>query len=182
MYDAGSSACVLHLQNNSRTTSRFSHPRSAPATASSAGWLSLSTMPQSHRSRSSVACLPTSNWAYRVTVRRMKNRDLDQVAVIVVLQRDAGANSAEVLDQIVDNIRARQEIRRLITVLTAQGRMAKWIVSLLPVVLLLAITLINPSYMHPMWHETVGHLFLALSAVMVFSGSLVIGRIIDIDV
>ncbi|MFL5953772.1 MAG: VWA domain-containing protein [Gaiellaceae bacterium] len=120
--------------------------------------------------------------ALRVTVKRMANRDLDQVAVIVVLQRDAGANSAEVLDQIVDNIRARQEIRRLIRVLTAQGRMAKWIVSLLPVGLLLAITLINPGYMRPMWHETVGHFFLALAAVMVTTGSILIGRIIDIDV
>jgi tight adherence protein B len=119
--------------------------------------------------------------ALRVTVRRMANRDLDQVAVIVVLQRDAGANSAEVLDQIVDNIRARQEIRRLVRVLTSQGRMARWIVSILPVGLLLIISLINPSYMHPMWHETIGHIFLSFAAIMIVCGSLIIGKIIDID-
>lgn len=119
--------------------------------------------------------------ALGVTVVRMANRDLDQVAVVVVLQRDAGANSAEVLDQIVDNIRARQEIRRLVSVLTAQGRMARWIVSLLPVGLLLVISLLNPSYMTPLWHGGVGHAFLALAAIMIVAGSLIIGRIIDID-
>jgi tight adherence protein B len=119
--------------------------------------------------------------ALAVTVARMDNRDLDQVAVVVVLQRDAGANSAEVLDQIVDNIRSRQEIRRLISVLTAQGRMAKWIVSLLPVGLLLFISLINPSYMTPLWHGGVGHAFLALAAVMIIAGAIIIGRIIDIE-
>jgi tight adherence protein B len=112
----------------------------------------------------------------------MANRDLDQVAVVAVLQRDAGANSAEVLDQIVDNIRSRQEIRRLVRVLTAQGRMARWIVSLLPVVLRLIITALNSSYMHPMWHEFIGHVFLTLAAVMVVVGSAIIGRIVDIEV
>jgi tight adherence protein B len=120
--------------------------------------------------------------ALGVTVKRMANRDLDQVAVVAVLQRDAGANSAEVLDQIVGNIRARQEIRRLVRVLTAQGRMARWIVSLLPLGLLLVISSMNPTYMHPMWHETVGHVFLGLATIMVIAGSIVIGRIVDIEV
>jgi tight adherence protein B len=125
--------------------------------------------------------VPLEN-ALGLTVKRMANRDLDQVAVVAVLQRDAGANSAEVLDQIVDNIRSRQEIRRLVRVLTAQGRMARWIVSLLPVVLLLIITALNSSYMHPMWHEFIGHVFLTLAAVMVVVGSAIIGRIVDIEV
>lgn len=119
--------------------------------------------------------------ALGVTVRRMQSRDLDQVAVVAVLQRDAGANSAEVLDQIVDNIRSRQEIRRLVRVLTAQGRMARWIVSLLPVALLVIITMLNSSYMHPMWHETIGHIALVGCAIMITLGSMIIGRIVDIE-
>ena len=35
----------------------------------------------------------------------MQNRDLDQVALVASLQRDTGGNSAEVLDQVVENIR-----------------------------------------------------------------------------
>ena len=62
----------------------------------------------------------------------MNNRDLDQVAIVAALQRDTGGNSAEVLDQVAENIRGRMELRRLIRVLTAQGRLARWIVSLLP--------------------------------------------------
>ncbi len=182
MFDGGSSACGRRSQTSLRTTSRFSRPRSAPDTASSADDAAEPSKSEFRRVLADEQLGVPLEDALRVTVRRMANRDLDQVAVIVVLQRDAGANSAEVLDQIVDNIRSRQEIRRLIRVLTAQGRMAKWIVSLLPVALLLAISLINPGYMRPMWHETVGHLFLALAAVMVVAGSIVIGRIIDIDV
>lgn len=125
--------------------------------------------------------VPLEN-ALGVVVQRMANPDLDQVALVSTLQRDAGANSAEVLDRVVENVRARLEIRRLIRVLTAQGRMARWIVSLLPVALLLAITALNSEYMHPMWHETVGQMFLVLAAVMIVTGSVIIGRIIEIEV
>ena len=68
-----------------------------------------------------------------VTARRMDSRDMEQVAVVALLQRDAGGNMAEVLDRVIENIRARQEVLRLVRTLTAQGRLSRWILSLLPV-------------------------------------------------
>ena len=117
-----------------------------------------------------------------VVVRRMDNQDLDQVALVASLQRDTGGNAAEVLDQVVLNIRGRMELRRLVQTLTAQGRMARWIVSLLPAFLLLAIMVINPDYADPLWHRTVGQIALVLATLLVITGSLVIRRIVDIKV
>ena len=59
--------------------------------------------------------------------RRMASRDLEQVALLAELQRTAGGNSAEVLDTVVETIRERADLRRLVRTLTAQGRMARWI-------------------------------------------------------
>jgi len=120
--------------------------------------------------------------ALGTTVQRMANKDLDQVALVASLQRDTGGNSAEVLDQVVENIRNRQELRRLIKTLTAQGRMARWIVSLLPVALFFAIWALNPTYIRPLWAEMPGQAFLVLGGIMVITGSLVIKKIIDIKV
>ena len=64
----------------------------------------------------------------------MANRDLEQVALLAELQRTAGGNSAEVLDTVVETIRERADLRRLVQTLTAQGRMARWILTALPVV------------------------------------------------
>ena len=83
--------------------------------------------------------------ALHVTAYRMKNRDVVQIALVAKLQRDAGTNAADVLDQVSDNVRARLELRRLVTTLTAQGRMARWIVSLLPVVLFVGIYFAQPG-------------------------------------
>jgi tight adherence protein B len=120
--------------------------------------------------------------ALGTVARRMKNRDIEQVALVSSLQRETGGNSAEVLDRVIENIRERQALRRLIRALTAQGRLSRWIVSFLPVALLLLISAINPSYMKPLFTHTSGHVILALGAVMIVAGSLVIKRIVEFKV
>ena len=120
--------------------------------------------------------------AFDVVVRRMKNRDLEQVALVAALQRDTGGNTAEVLDRVAETVRARFELRRLVKTLTTQGRMSRWVVSLLPVALVGFILLLSPGYIEPMFTNPLGRVLLAFAAVMVVAGSIVIGRIVNIKV
>lgn len=113
---------------------------------------------------------------------RMANRDLEQVSLVAALQRETGGNTAEVLDRVTDTIRERFELRRLVKTLTAQGRMSRWVVSALPVVLLGVITLINPGYMEPLYGTGTGRGLLVAAGVFVVFGSVVIGRIVNIKV
>jgi tight adherence protein B len=120
--------------------------------------------------------------ALHVVVERMESRELEQVALVGALQRQTGGNTAEVLDRVTETIRERFELRRTVRTLTAQGRLSRWVVSLLPVFLLLVISLLNPGYMHPLVATTPGRIALVFAALMVVSGSLVIKRIINIKV
>ena len=70
--------------------------------------------------------------AFQVVVERMENKDLDQVALVARLQREVGSNSAEVLDRVVETVRGRMELRRLVRTLTAQGRFSRWVLTALP--------------------------------------------------
>jgi tight adherence protein B len=120
--------------------------------------------------------------ALDMVVQRMKNADLAQVALVAALQRQTGGSTAEVLDRVVDTVRERQELRRLIKTLTAAGRMSRWVVTALPLVLLLAITLLNPGYLDPLFSHTSGRILFVFAALLVTGGSLVIKRIVDIKV
>ena len=60
--------------------------------------------------------------ALEVTAKRMQNPRHGPGRVLALVQREAGGNTAEVLDQVTMNIRARMDIRRLVKVLTAQGK------------------------------------------------------------
>jgi tight adherence protein B len=114
--------------------------------------------------------------------KRMDCSDLEQVALVAALGRETGGNTAEVLDRVNDSIRERFELRRLVRTLTAQGRMSRWVVSFLPLVLVGAILIINPGYLKPLAEEPLGRALIALSILMVIAGSLVIRRIVNIKV
>ena len=120
--------------------------------------------------------------ALRVVVQRMDSRELEQVALVGALQRETGGNTAEVLDRVTDTIRERFELRRTVSTLTAQGRMSRWVLTFLPVGLLLIISVINPGYMHVMYQSTVGRVLLLMASISIVCGSLVIKRIVNIKV
>ena len=120
--------------------------------------------------------------AIRRLARRMANRDIEQVALLAELQRTTGGNSAEVLDTVVATIRERAEMRRLVRTLTAQGRMARWILTALPIFLTAFLWLIHPEVMAKFVTSGGGQVALVLAAGMVAAGSFVIQRIVDIDV
>jgi len=120
--------------------------------------------------------------ALHVVVERMDSRDLEQVALVAALQHETGGNTAEVLERVTDTIRERFELRRTVRTLTAQGRMSRWVLTLLPIFLFLFVNLINPGYMHILYSSTVGKVLLVLAAISVTIGSLVIKRIVNIKV
>lgn len=113
---------------------------------------------------------------------RMASRDLDQVALLAELQRTAGGNAAEVLDTVVDTLRERADLRRLMQTLTAQGRLARWILTALPVVVGLGMWLLQEDAMRPLLTTSVGQILLVAATIMVVAGSLVIQRIVEIEV
>jgi tight adherence protein B len=120
--------------------------------------------------------------ALGVVVYRMDNNDLEQVALVAALQRKTGSSAAEVLDRVNETVRERFELRRLVNTLTAQGRLSRWIVSLLPPALMLVISLINPNYLDPLFSTPGGRLLLVVATFLVIMGSLVIKRIVEIKV
>jgi tight adherence protein B len=118
----------------------------------------------------------------RIVAERMASSDVEQLALVAELQREAGGNSAEVIDRVAETVRERFDLRRMIQTLTTQGRMSRWIVSALPVFIIIVFELENPHYLHPMVASTVGKVILALAAAWAALGSYVIKRIVEIEV
>jgi tight adherence protein B len=119
--------------------------------------------------------------ALETVVRRMASEDLEQVALVAALHRETGGNTAEVLDRVNEVVRGRIELRQRVRTLTAQGRLSRWVVTFLPVGLMLILTALNPGYMSPLFTHTIGRVLLVLAAIMVVGGSLAIKRIVDIE-
>ena len=79
-------------------------------------------------------------------LERVPSPDLRVVVTAILVQRDTGGNLGEILDRTVFVIRERVRIQGEIRVQTAQGRITGYVLTLLPVFMLLAINVVNPGY------------------------------------
>jgi tight adherence protein B len=120
--------------------------------------------------------------ALMVMSRRMQSYDAEQLGLVMKLQREAGGNTAEVLDRVAEVIRGRMELRRMVDVLTAQARISRWILTSLPIFVLLALSFTGGDYLDPMIHSLIGRIALVFGAVLVLIGSLWIKQISKLDV
>jgi tight adherence protein B len=113
--------------------------------------------------------------------KRLDVRDVEWVVQAIRIQQTVGGRLADLLHTLADFIRAREEIRREVDVLTAEGRISAWVLGALPVFLLVAISVMNPNYMNSMFQGW-GYIWLAGSACSVFFGVMFINRMVKIDV
>jgi tight adherence protein B len=87
---------------------------------------------------------------------RTRIGDLRYFVVAVLIQRQAGGNLAELLKSISALVRERIALRGVVRVMSAEGRLSAWILGLLPFVISLLISLINPGFFKVLWTEGVG--------------------------
>jgi tight adherence protein B len=113
--------------------------------------------------------------------RRLDIKDLVWVVQAIRIQQTVGGKLADLLHTLADFIRAREEIRREVRVLTAEGRISAWILGGLPVFLLLAIQTSSPKYMEPMFQGW-GIAVLAATGASVAIGVGIILRMVKIDI
>jgi tight adherence protein B len=113
---------------------------------------------------------------------RMDAPDLDQVALVAALNRRSGSNVAEALDRVSEGARERQDLRREVQALTAQAKMSSWVLTSLPGVLLLGLSLVSPRYAFPLFHTTMGIVLLVIGAGMVFAGWKALKKITEIRI
>ena len=115
-------------------------------------------------------------------VERIDNEDLELVVASIQIQNEVGGSLAEVLDTISETIRERIKIKAEIQTMTSQQRMTGWLMSGLPILLAVGMTLLNPDYMmalfQPGW-------ILAIpigALVMIVIGNIVMRIVVRIEV
>jgi tight adherence protein B len=108
--------------------------------------------------------------------------DVKFFGTAVLLQKETGGNLAELLDKLSYVMRERFKILRQLRVYTAQGRLTLLILMALPPILLFVLSMLNPEFVHPLFHDPLGHNLIAVGLVLQATGYFMIRRIIDIKV
>lgn len=113
---------------------------------------------------------------------RIGSDDLTLVVTSIDIARKTGGNLTEIFDRISETIRGRMRIERKVRTLTAQGRLQGLIVSLMPFLLCIVMTMMKPGLMIPFLTSLRGIGCLAAATVMVIAGWFFIRKIVTIKV
>lgn len=113
---------------------------------------------------------------------RVPNDNQDLVNTAVNIQREVGGNLAEILEAIGHTIRDRVKLDGEIRVLTSQGRITGWVISLLPILLTIFLYIISPGYMGGLVENRMcGWPMLGCGLALIGTGAAIIQKIVQID-
>jgi len=112
---------------------------------------------------------------------RMDSPEIEYVGIVAKMQREAGGNTAEVLDQVISTIRERLQLKRMVRTLTAQGRMGGGVITAMPLIVGFGMAFLNPGYFDPMFNSALGVGLFFLGAVMLAAGWFAIRKIVDVE-
>jgi tight adherence protein B len=107
--------------------------------------------------------------------------DLKWAVEAVRIQQSTGGRLAPILHTLAQFMRMRQEVRREVQTLTAEGRMSGYVLAALPIFVALAITTTDPGYLDPMF-KGVGLVVLIVTGVLMGFGYWVMRRMVNIEV
>jgi tight adherence protein B len=113
---------------------------------------------------------------------RVPSIDVRFFVTALLIQKETGGNLAEILDGLARVIRDRFRIYREVRVRTAQGRLTAGILIALPIFMLIVLMVLNPTYMKVLFQDPKGSVILSVAAIMQVVGSLLIWKIIHIEV
>ncbi len=113
---------------------------------------------------------------------RVGSDDLQLVCLSIETARQTGGNLTEIFEQISATIRERMRIENRIRTLTSQGKLQGIVVGSMPVVIGIALLIVDPGLMLPFLHSLTGVVVIAAVVVLITLGALIIRKIIRIDV
>jgi tight adherence protein B len=113
------------------------------------------------------------------TAERIGSKNLSFVLTAVTIQRQIGGSLAGLFDMVADTVRQRQQFARKIRGLTAMGRMSAYVLAALPFLIAMVISVLNPTYMAPLWGTQTGHQLIAVGLVMLATGALILKKIVS---
>lgn len=112
---------------------------------------------------------------------RLDSTDFEMMATAISIQRRSGGNLAEILEGVAETIRYRQSFKQEVAALTSQARYSALIVASVPVLLVLALTAMDPIRYGLLFTDPVGRMILGAAIAMDVFGYLVIKQVSKVE-
>lgn len=113
---------------------------------------------------------------------RVPSTDVRYFVVAVLIQREAGGNLTEVLDNLSTLIRNRLKFHAKVKVLSTEGRMSGWVLGLLPFILAGLLNFANHDFISILWTDPAGIMITNILLAMMAAGGFWLYKLTQIRV
>ena len=107
--------------------------------------------------------------------------DLQWAVEAVRIQQTTGGRLAPILHTLANFMRMRQEVRREVQTLSAEGRVSGYVLFALPLFIAFSIITTDPTYLQPMYHGAGLVVLIGTAGLMAF-GYWIVRRMVNIEV
>jgi tight adherence protein B len=113
---------------------------------------------------------------------RMPLSEVNFLGIVMAIQSKTGGNLSEALGNLSKVLRDRKKMKQKIRSVSQEAKSSAAIIGALPFVIMGALTVLNPSYMDPLFNTTAGNVMLVGCGTWMLTGVLVMRKMINFDI
>lgn len=118
--------------------------------------------------------------ALTAVAARVGSEDFNWVVEAISINREVGGDLTELLDRAATTIRERENVRRQVKSLSAEGRLSAYVLGGIPVGLFFYMQISNPDYVGELTSSGLGWIMLGVAITMMTLGSLWMRKLVQV--
>ena len=115
-------------------------------------------------------------------VERVPLSEVNFLAIVMTIQSKTGGNLSEALGNLSRVLRDRKKMKQKVVAVSQEAKSSAAIIGSLPFILSGALTMLNPTYLTPMFNTQLGQMLLIGSGIWMLTGVLVMKKMINFQI
>lgn len=124
----------------------------------------------------------TMDRALKKFYERVPLPEVNFFVIVLTIQAKSGGNLSEALGNLSAIIRSRKMMREKIKAMSSEAKASAGIIAALPFAVTIMVYFTTPDYISMLWTTSQGHMILAMAAGLMFTGVMVMRRMINFDI
>jgi tight adherence protein B len=124
----------------------------------------------------------TLDQALLLMAARIGSRQVDSALSALLIGRQAGGNLPRILDTTSETLREMSRLDAMVQAKTAEGKAQMGLLSVFPILLIMAFTAVKPDYFDPLTASVSGFAIMAVAAMFWIASIVVARKIVSVDI
>ena len=116
------------------------------------------------------------------TAKKLQIAEFNFLVISMSIQRETGGNLAEILENLSNMVRRREQMRLKVKAMSSEARASAMIIGSLPFIMCALISFINPRYMSTLFTDPRGWIMIGVGMTSLIIGLFIMSRMVKFEI